>query len=720
MTKLIFIDPNYLVGMGHYEAYGRALRSGGLKTQVTLKHYVSLSVPVEHARKNSLIRWFHRNSIENPTFDITDEADYKIECFANRMRAVIKNELESGGVDEKIKLFLYTGNLSYIPAVSEIINDSRLNEIDLTFHFNIFYVSNAFILKRQNIGEYQRRLAEIAKYAEAMDKKGRLLLHSDSHRTINAYQKFFSRPISLIPIPLAHKKGENGEMNSDALKLGFAGLTQRKQGYDYLLRLSNDISKISAAAGRTVILKIRHRIFNIDYSTLQDLREIVAMRDGVESSIGFQSFEEHRDFLNSVDLLLIPHDNGQYPVQTSGTLVEALSLGKPVVVPDNTWLGDVVNRYQSGVTYGMADYETFFRSVVRAVENYESLRQSARRSSEEVCAYHTAENLFKVITSIHPINDSPTQDSRPIDRLDTDKIQLLDLTIVSSDTELLRSIYNEKILRRRNLGWHYILDLFWILHSLRELPRGSLVLDAGAGDGLLQYLLVKIGMRVISVDFVHRSPPKDIKSLSISCGNIFDNDYVGHLKRNYSISNQASAGEMVNLSPSQLIEILSDQELKLVFYRSDLRDMSAIPDNYVDAVVSVSALEHNPIDDSQKAFLECLRILKYGGPALITTSATDKESWFHEPSKGWCYSERTLRDIFQLPSTCESNYSHFEEIFSQISELGNELHIQLAPFYFASQNNGMPAGQWRPQYLPVGVRKIKRRQPSKSCTGAVL
>lgn len=720
MTKIIFIDPNYLVGVGHYEAYGRALRNGDPKTQVTLRHYVSLSVPIEHAGQNSLIRWFHRNAIENPAFDLTEEEDYKIECFANRLRSLIKREKEHNEAHEKIKLFFYTGHLSYMPVVSEVINDTQFDALDLEFHFNIFYVSNSFALKRQSISEYHRRVAQIAKDAEAFDEKNRLRLHSDSHRTINIYQKFFSRPISLIPIPIAHNKSENVEKTPNTLTLGFAGLTQRKQGYDYLLRLANDVSKISSATGRRILLKIRHRIFNIDYIMLQDLREIVATREGVENSLGFTSIEEHREFLKGIDLLLIPHDAGQYPVQTSGTLVEALSLGKPVVVPDNTWLGDVVNRYQSGVTYGVADYESFFRAVVTAVENYDSLRESAERGSVEVCRYHTVENLFNVITSIDLVNDCPTVEAMPVDCLGTDKIQLLDLSIVKSDTDLLRFIYDEKILRRRNLGWHYILDLFWILHSLRDLPRGSLVLDAGAGDGLLQYLLIKSGMRVVSVDFVRRDPPKDIKSRSISCGSVFDNDYVGHLRSNYSISNHASSEEIPNCSPIQLTEMLSDKELKLVFYRSDLRAMSAIPDNYVDAVVSVSALEHNPIDDSRKAFTECLRVLKFGGQSLITTSATDKESWFHEPSMGWCYSERTLREIFQLPETCEGNFSNFEDIFSRLSELGNELHVQLSPFYFASQNNGMPGGRWRPQYVPVGVRKIKRAQGSHSNSGAVL
>lgn len=50
------------------------------------------------------------------------------------------------------------------------------------------------------------------------------------------------------------------------------------------------------------------------------------------------------------------------------------------------------------------------------------------------------------------------------------------------------------------LGWHYILDLSWILERLQDLPVPSRILDAGAGNGLLQYILASMEHTVVSVD----------------------------------------------------------------------------------------------------------------------------------------------------------------------------------------------------------------------------
>ncbi|RKY40680.1 MAG: hypothetical protein DRP81_09100 [Candidatus Omnitrophota bacterium] len=43
-------------------------------------------------------------------------------------------------------------------------------------------------------------------------------------------------------------------------------------------------------------------------------------------------------------------------------------------------------------------------------------------------------------------------------------------------------------------GWHYILDLAWIISHI-DIPPGCKILDAGAGGGILQYLLAIRGYR---------------------------------------------------------------------------------------------------------------------------------------------------------------------------------------------------------------------------------
>jgi ubiquinone/menaquinone biosynthesis C-methylase UbiE len=136
--------------------------------------------------------------------------------------------------------------------------------------------------------------------------------------------------------------------------------------------------------------------------------------------------------------------------------------------------------------------------------------------------------------------------------------------------------------------------------------------------------------------------------------------------------------------------------------------MPLLPDNFVDAVVSVSALEHNDHADFDKCIDELLRVTKHSGQIVVTVSASQSEDWFHEPSKGWCYCETTIRSLFKLSEDVETNFQRKNTFFEELKEEGNELQKRLSSFYFKSENNGMPWGKWDPKYQPVGILKIKK------------
>jgi SAM-dependent methyltransferase len=145
---------------------------------------------------------------------------------------------------------------------------------------------------------------------------------------------------------------------------------------------------------------------------------------------------------------------------------------------------------------------------------------------------------------------------------------------------------------------------------------------------------------------------------------------------------------------------------RVYIYNQDLKTLRDVEDESVDAVVAVSSLEHNTPEGLREVVAELMRVLKVGGKLLATLGAAREEDWFHEPSKGWNYSEASLRDIFALDPSITTNYAQHDQILAALKECG-ELRDNLASFYSRSGDNGMPWGVWDPQYLPVGVCKVK-------------
>ena len=298
---------------------------------------------------------------------------------------------------------------------------------------------------------------------------------------------------------------------------------------------------------------------------------------------------------------------------------------------------------------------------------------------------------------------------------DLDHIEILSVSLLDSHraiVEKMRQISHELSL---GLGWHYLLDLSWAAQMLQP-SSGQHVMDAGAGAGVIQWWLAAKGVNVLSVDRSSRASldlrfrawcpvqgqrPGDLRPLSRPRLSAFLPPKRPWHWHRWPSKLRNTLSRVVTKEPTP-----PDGRGTVTIYNQDLADMVDIPDASVEAVVSISALEHNEPDALRAVVKELMRVIKPGGKLIATLGAAKEQDWFHEPSKGWCYTEATLRDIFDLPADCPSNYDRYDELFEALRNC-NELRDNLADFYFKSVNNGMPWGIWDPRYQPVGVVKVK-------------
>jgi SAM-dependent methyltransferase len=264
-------------------------------------------------------------------------------------------------------------------------------------------------------------------------------------------------------------------------------------------------------------------------------------------------------------------------------------------------------------------------------------------------------------------------------------------------------------------GWHYLLDLAWIIERLGPV-KGLRVLDAGAGTGMLQWYLADQGAEVISVDRLSRAAlplrfrhrfrvaglrAEDLLPASETFWKAFSRPAGGALLRRWISRLAGQARDLAGwLSASP------NGGGGVTIYNHDLAALPDLPGASVDAVVSVSALEHNTPEGLAQVVPELMRVIKPGGKLLATLTAGRDHDWWHAASSGWCYTDASLRRLFELPEDTPSNYHRYDELFQALRNCA-ELRDGLASFYYHSNDTGMPRGVWDPQYQPVGVCKIK-------------
>lgn len=299
-----------------------------------------------------------------------------------------------------------------------------------------------------------------------------------------------------------------------------------------------------------------------------------------------------------------------------------------------------------------------------------------------------------------------------------DKIELLAVELLENSPQNLTFIDRMKKALSLELGWHYVLDLLWILEHIKHLRKGSTILDAGAGMGLLQFLLATEGYNVISVDYSQRTIPKHLKPIFAmryhAADMPFHDAYSEWTKKaaqkNTARNKLVAASKLLNIQYLTLLiksfPATSAKFGNIAMYQADVKNMDFLQEATVDAVVSLSVIEHIVYEDIHKAIGEFLRVAKHHSPVIITTSASRDKDWFHEPSGGWCFSEPTLKRIMGMKGDTRSNWAEYDTLFSGLKNSG-KMKARLSPMYFRSGANGMPWGIWDPKYQPVGILKIK-------------
>ncbi len=295
------------------------------------------------------------------------------------------------------------------------------------------------------------------------------------------------------------------------------------------------------------------------------------------------------------------------------------------------------------------------------------------------------------------------------ERIEILSVELLDQNRLIVDN--LRDLANRLHIE---LGWHYLLDLTWTISQLGQVQNKK-ILDAGAGVGILQWYLAQAGAQVISVDRASRAflPLRLRKRFSVHGLTESDLAPAHQVLMTYLTKpfGKPYVRQLAVRGLSFWRDAISSLDRKhssgsVTIYHQDLRSLADIKDHSIDAVVSISALEHNSPEGLAAVIQELMRVLKPGGPLLATLGAARDQDWYHQPSSGWCYTDASLRRLFALSPRVPTNYSRHDELFERLKEC-SELRDNLARFYTQSNQTGMPGGVWNPEYQPVGVIKIQ-------------
>ena len=196
------------------------------------------------------------------------------------------------------------------------------------------------------------------------------------------------------------------EDRSRPLKLLMAGIPRAEKGRDAICGLISKIEQPLLQTGKlSLAMQLPTKRWERYLPKTIDLEsEMVQVLNGNLSN------QQYHDWLNQADVGLFLYDSRRYVARCSGVLLEMLSRGIPVIVPDHCWLADQVRTHSQRGSVGWiySNVDEIPDLLPRVVSEYRLARDRCRQRQPEIASRHSGRSTLLAMG----IPDQVVQSSR--------------------------------------------------------------------------------------------------------------------------------------------------------------------------------------------------------------------------------------------------------------------------------------------------------------------
>ncbi|HWB07599.1 MAG TPA: glycosyltransferase [Pirellulales bacterium] len=306
---------------------------------------------------------------------------------------------------------LNAGDLVFLPTVAEAdmlgladLFRADRNTTEATWH----------LLFRRDVPQANPGLARSRRHFEqfASRSSGRqVFFYTDTEPLTAEYNRLGRVSFCTLPIPIANSdRPPGGEIGRGGglRHVVYLGDARTEKGYHWLPRLVSD----AKAAGLPVRFTFQSN-FNVpggEPAAAEARAELASLPTdfGVTLLTEPLSSQGYLRLLLAADVVVIPYDAAAYKARSSGVFAEALAAGKPVIVPEGTWMAGELRRAggESGVIY--RDARELAGHLARIVCDYDHYRAAAHDYSRTWSHYHSPDTLLRQLAARSAYFGSPT------------------------------------------------------------------------------------------------------------------------------------------------------------------------------------------------------------------------------------------------------------------------------------------------------------------------
>ncbi len=219
------------------------------------------------------------------------------------------------------------------------------------------------------------------KYLENSPVKERFRLFTDSQMLADEYSNYTDLPVDVVGIPHATQPHSNNFPISskvkDELVFTYLGDARVNKGFHLLPYLVKELQKKHGVKIRFE-LQANQRNGNEWQINLakQQLRETGATL--IEKDL---PTSDYYSLLHRADVILLPYTLDYYHSQSSGIFGEAISEGKPVIVPRGTWMAQQLREFPAGLAFYPQDRQSLLDCSLAVIDRYCDFKELSLESA---------------------------------------------------------------------------------------------------------------------------------------------------------------------------------------------------------------------------------------------------------------------------------------------------------------------------------------------------
>lgn len=254
--------------------------------------------------------------------------------------------------------------------------------------------------------ETAERYALAIEKLQVADQAGMVRLATDSATLAKEFGAYSKRPLEVLPIPHTSQSASTSPSDDippkalQKVRVVYLGDARDEKGFELLPAVVRAFARVDLSARVEFVLQgfissLYHlrMAYVIDELIKLNLPNVHLIRNAL-------SADSYRALLESADLVALPYDALTYRARTSGPFVEAICAGKPVIVPQQSWMSTQLGESRAGETFISGNAQDLVRAVLAAVSNISVHTEAANELGKRFREYHNPTSFIKQLMKI--------------------------------------------------------------------------------------------------------------------------------------------------------------------------------------------------------------------------------------------------------------------------------------------------------------------------------